>query len=270
MQVYIEYAVLDNLIVDFVLLKESAVLLRLPHGWLRIFLASVAGTAVAVILPVIGLKDVFGVIVKVMCALVISFIAVDHGSVVGYFKYLGVFLAMTFLLGGTVIGILSLIGIPYDAEAYYSNKLLPIGLNVLAAYLTVKLVTGFIKRAVPSIMLAADRYEAEITVNGLTFKSVAFFDNGNRLKDTKTGLPIIVCSAKLFGRIAKKTNLIKGGELYYVTAAGESRSDYYSIDTVEIKTGGGKKKKRAYIMKGEVFLSDADMIVGREVIEDIL
>jgi len=263
MQVYIEYAVLDNLIVDFFLLRQAAVLLRIKYKKRFLLLASVIGTMIAVVLPVANLPAVVSFIIKILSGLLITLIAVKHLNMACYLKYFNVFLLLTFLLGGIIIGIMSLLGIPYDFEAYYSNKLLPVGLNVLCGYLVVFGVKKFVKRFVSSVTIAPDLYSVQIVINGDRFPATAFFDNGNRLFDERKGLPIIVCCERFFKKISAKTPLNTAGRLLFTTAAGVSENEYYDIDYIIVSRGKEGELKHACIMKGEVRAVDADMIIGR-------
>ena len=263
MQVYIEYAILDNFFVDYFLLRQAAVLLRVPFKKRRLILSSVIGTVVAVVLPLFDLPTVVGFILKILLGTVISFTAVDHRNFTGYIKYFNVFLLLTFFLGGVIIGIMSLIGIPYDFEAYYSNKLLPIGLNVLFGYLLYFGIKKFVDRFVSSVMIAPDLYDAEVFINGASFKAVAFYDSGNRLKDVKTGLPIIICSQKFFDKLNSSTRLSVRGVIAYSTASGVGENEFYAIDYVIVKKGREGVVRYARIMPGSVAAVDAELIIGR-------
>ena len=263
MQVYIEYAILDNFFVDYFLLRQAAVILRIKFKKRWLILSSVIGTAVAVILPLFYLPTVVSFAVKLLLGMVISFTAVKHRNFIGYIKYFNVFLLLTFLLGGVIIGIMSLLGIPYDFRAYYSNKLLPIGLNVLFGYLLYFGIRKFVDRFVSSVMIAPDLYDAEVIINGVSFKAVAFFDNGNRLKDEKTGLPIIICNQKFFNKIKSLTLLDVRGSVTYSTASGVGENEFYGTDYVIVNKGREGVVRHAHIMQGNVAAVDAEMIIGR-------
>ncbi len=103
MQVYIEYAILDNFFVDYFLLRQAAVLLRVPFKKRRLILSSVIGTVVAVVLPLFDLPTVVGFILKILLGTVISFTAVNHRNFLGYIKYFNVFFLLTFFLGCVII-----------------------------------------------------------------------------------------------------------------------------------------------------------------------
>ncbi len=263
MEVYIEYAIIDNFIVDYVLLTETARLLKVPFKKRNLFLASALGTAFAVVTPLLSLPLAVTFVIKVLSGMLVALFAVKHGGALAYVKFFNVFLLMTFLLGGIVIGILSLLGIPYELSAYYSNKLIPIGINVLFGFLLVRGVRLFIDFNASSVKISRDLYEAEIVVGGKSFGCVAFFDNGNRLYDEASGLPIIVCKRSFFQKISGKTRLKRRGTLLYNTAAGDSDGSYYYTDYVVVKKGKVGSVKHAFIMQGDMTVADADVLVGR-------
>ncbi len=266
MEIYIEYAILDNLIVDYFLLKETAVILRKKHRFWQLFLASVIGTVVAVVLPLFILPNIVVFFIKLVLALLITYVAVEHRKFVDYVKYLNVFLLLTFLLGGIIIGVLSLIGIPYDVKAYYSNKILPIGLNVLIGYLIIKLIKKFIEENVSSAFISQELYDCELFINGKPFLATAFFDSGNRLIDEKSGLPIIVCKPSFIEKIKKKTNVTYGGKIYFSTAVGQGEQDLINIDYLIVRHGKVGSVKHAMIIEGDINIKSADIIIGRMLI----
>ena len=266
MQVYIEYAILDNFIVDWFLLRQAAVLLRIKFKKRFLLLAATIGTVVAVVLPIADVPQIISFIIKLLLGALMCFVAVKHSNLVAYVKYFNVFLLLTFLLGGLVIGIMSILGIPYDFEAYYSNKLMPIGLNVLFGYLLAFGIKRFIARFVSSVLIAPDLYETEISVGGRTFKAVAFFDNGNRLKDEKTGLPIIICGEKFFNKLSTSAMLVAAGRILYSTASGTGENVFYNTDYVIVNKGREGAVRHAFLMKGNVNCVDAEMIIGRELL----
>lgn len=266
MEIYIEYAILDNLIVDFFLLKESAVILRIKHRFWQVLLAAVIGTVVAVILPLFTLPGLIVFIIKLILAVIISYVAVSHRRAIDYVKYLNVFLLLTFLFGGIIIGVLSLIGIPYGAEAYYSNKILPIGLSVLIGYLAVKLIKKFVEQNISSVFIAKELYECELLINGSVFLATAFFDSGNRLVDEKSGLPIIVCKPSFIEKIKRKTNVTYGGKIYFTTAAGRAAQNLIKIDYVIVRQGKIGNVRHAMIIEGDINIKSADIIIGRALI----
>ena len=267
MEIYIEYAILDNLIVDYFLLKEAAIILRIKHRFWQILSASIIGTIIAVILPLFTLPQIISFLIKLILAALICYVAVEHRRLVDYIKYLNVFLLLTFLFGGIIIGILSLIGIPYNAQAYYSNKILPVGLNILIGYLAIKFIKKFIENNISSAFISQELYDCEIFVNGKPFLATAFFDSGNRLVDERSGLPIIVCKPSFMEKIKRNTDLRYSGKLYFSTASGQAVQNLGNIDYIIVKHGKIGSVKHAMIIEGDINIKCADIIIGRRLID---
>lgn len=263
MTVYIEYAILDNFLVDYLLLYLSAVLLKVKYKKLRLIFASAIGTAVAVVLPIISVPPVVAFLIKISLAAVMALVAVRYRRFIDYVKYLNAFLLSTFVLGGAVIAICSLVGIPYDVQAYYSNKMIPIGVNLLCGYLAFGFVKRLVKRVTTSVEIAADLYDVEIFINDYRFTAVALFDSGNRLTDGKTGLPVIVCGKRFFDKVVRVTKPVSAGKIAFTDVSGGGESNLYETDYIVVKSGSAGAVKHAELMVGNVKNVDADMIIGR-------
>ena len=78
MEVYIEYVLLDNLIINSVLLDFTNKTLKLKVNKFRIFLSAMLGTIVAIILPFVKLSNSILVILKVILCICMSAILKNH------------------------------------------------------------------------------------------------------------------------------------------------------------------------------------------------
>ena len=93
MEVYIEYVILDNLIMDFLLLKETAKLLKLKYKNLQIFIGAIIGTVGAIVFPLLKILPLYVFLLKILLGLLITFVAIKHNRVFDYIKYFNVFLS---------------------------------------------------------------------------------------------------------------------------------------------------------------------------------
>ena len=92
MEVYIEYVIIDNLVMDYLLLKFTAQLLKIKYKKGMVFLGAVIGTLGAVFMPLLALPNNFAFLLKVALGLLIAFVGVSHKSVFAYFKFFNLFL----------------------------------------------------------------------------------------------------------------------------------------------------------------------------------
>ena len=81
MEVYIEYVLLDNLIINSVLLDFTNKTLKLKVNKFRIFLSAMLGTIVAIILPFVKLSNSILIVLKIILGICMSAILKNHKSI---------------------------------------------------------------------------------------------------------------------------------------------------------------------------------------------
>lgn len=265
MTVYIEYAILDNLIIDYLLLKGSVRLMKLKASRLFILLSAATGTAFAVILPLFDISEAYSFLLKIACAALMCFIAAKHRSARDYVLHFNVFLLTTFVTGGAAFGIMYLTGINYSVESYYQAKAIPVGITILLAYLFVLFVKAFTKRIVDGALTACGLIDCEIVIKGVNFKVKAFYDSGNILEDKKTGLPVVIADKKTFKKISERVMMIKKSDLFIVSAGSRFSLPVYKIDYVRIKLKKNTYLKDAVLAVSENLsgISGADILIGK-------
>ncbi len=249
MEIYIEYAILDNLLIDYLLLKETAVFLKINAKRLQLFLSSIIGVVVAVVLPLFKINELLLFFIKIFSAMLMCFFATSHKNVKAYLLYFNVFLLATFLLGGACFGVLSILGINYSIQAYYQAKILPVGLTIFLGYCFIVLTKRFVKDNIKGSKIAKTLIKCKIVVDGISFPFNAFFDSGNFLKDEKTGLPIVIVYEKVFNNLKSNVFLKEGGNVVVSTANGISSHKCYLIDFIEIDLNGERIRRDAKIIK---------------------
>ncbi len=251
MEVYIEYVVLDNLIMDYLLLKQTAVLLKEKFSKLNVFFGALAGTFGAVILPLFSIKKEYLFLLKVCLGAFMCFIAVKHLNFKGYLKYFNVFLLMTFVCGGAVIGVFYLLGISLTDYGGTKSYLLPVGVSVLCGYLLVKITKFAVKKTIDSIITDRYRYKCLIKCGQVALKVDGYFDSGNLLYDTKTGLPVALCKKSVIEKLKKRGAVfLRTSEMDFSTVLNGGKLKLYEIDCILIELGN--TNKRTCCMLGEV------------------
>ena len=66
MLVYVEYAVIENLIIDYFLLKTSLYFSRASYKWYKILFAVCLGTAFAIVLPLVNINNKIAFFIKIL------------------------------------------------------------------------------------------------------------------------------------------------------------------------------------------------------------
>lgn len=262
-EVYIEFAVIDNLIMDYILLREAAVCCARKFKPLRLFLSSLVGTAGAVLLPLLSVAPLYSFLIKLFIGALMAFVCVKHRTPREYLVYFNVFLLFTFITGGAIIALFSFAGIKYDLAAYTQAGVVPMGLALLAAFALALGVKTFIRRAVKKIKSYGDVMPLIIKAEGKLFELSGFLDSGNTLKDERTGLPVIMISKRSFEKMKLRIKPVKAGRIYFTTAAGFVSTDIYRADYVKFGILGKEKSACFAVEKAAYAGVNADAIVGK-------
>lgn len=233
MSAYIEYVILDNFVVTYMLaaLTYRILLKRVPK--LRAAAAATVGTAVAVCYPFVE-SDVWVVIIKLSLWLALSLILFAGGQ--KFILCSLTFLGLTFLFGGAMFGIGFFIS--GDAsEAMRVNMLdFPISavvIGVFFCYLAVRKIAVRFHRIKD---LGGVIYDFSLSVLGNTMNFRGLMDTGNRLYDKVSGLPVIILSAKsLMGNVTD--------EQFRIMFSGRGDTLQKDAHYMDISTVAGGKSK---------------------------
>ena len=214
MDVYVEYVFIDNFVIDYLILKLTSFIAGKEIKNLSIALCSFFGAVFALIFPLIG-ENFFAVPAKIAFGLLM---VTAVGKFINFKDYLftaGVFFGITFLTGGAIIGIFSLLKLDYSSE--YA-----IGLAVIPVYILLKGAAEIFKRFKRIKVSEKFVVKTEITVNGVKVCCRGFFDTGNSLYDGLS--PVIVVGRKTAEKFFKDPkSLPRFTSIAVETATGTER-----------------------------------------------
>ena len=221
MTIYVDYLLIDNMSFDCLLLWLSCKTARQKVAWWRLLLAGLLGSACALVS--VFCKGALLIFVK------LAFVVPMCATVVGKRRLLVVtllFVAYTFLLGGAILGLLSLFQVDYQLEgnlSYYAS--VPIGVYVAGVFVVLLFsywLTRYLtaqKRVLQSVV------KATVSLPNQTLTLNAFCDSGNLL--FYNNLP--VCFAvgdftKHFSKIIAE-QILRGNvqTICYSTVSGNAR-----------------------------------------------
>lgn len=239
MQVYIEYALLDNFVIDFILLKASLKCGRIKSGIVRQILASLFGALIGVFLPLLNVHKSLLFIIKIISGGIIVLIGGKYVKVKTYFLGVLFFFSFTALTGGFLIALFNLAQIEYDKYfLLFNNSLIPISLSVIIIYLCLKIVVYFINSLSKSRGIEPFVRKCEVIINGKKIKVLGFIDSGNNLYEKSSGMPIIISSKNFI-----KTLYLNGAlpnkykEMEISTVSGNTKIKIYLVDKLLIYNG---------------------------------
>lgn len=226
MRVYIEYVLIDNFLIDYTLLKAAFALTKTHASGARLFFASLFGAVFALFYPMIESVTAVAVPYKIATGLFVVLIAAKTFTFRSYYINVLAFFLFTFLTGGALIGIFSLLKIPLSGEVFIALIFVPV-------YFIIKGTTVIIKYFYRKKSVDGFIYRAEVK-NGKTIEKVkGFLDSGNTM--FRDGQPVIFCVKSLAKKLVYGAPLnteIK--RLTVKTVAGESRKTAFVLEQLKI------------------------------------
>lgn len=213
MNVYIEYAFLDNLTMDCLILLLSTTTLAQKAKWHRILLGGVVGSVTALL--TFTLDGILLYVSKFLALMLMCIATVGFGKklfwcIVATFGY-------TFLLGGAIVGLFNL-GQPFVGGVIYQSDI-PLFCYfgaILFVVIIVKLVVAYakdVKRVLPNV------HNCQIVLDGC-HDVKALYDSGNSA--ICHSLPLCFVSKKFADIIAKRMLFGKTCNVQVSTIAGKS------------------------------------------------
>ena len=253
MEIYIEYALIENFLYDFTLLALAFMAARVQIKWRRLLFSACVGAAFAVLFPLFRLPTALGTVVKIATGALLCILPFRRISTrKEWGKYLltvALFFAFSFGFGGTLLVVYGPLPMGKKAPSYFVF----IGFAILSA-----LGVWMIKRLYARRMIFSRVYPCTLFVRERYVYADGFYDSGNLA--VKNGLPVcFVSPALIFELVGEEILETKGqvcDEMQISTLAGAKTVPLYEGE-IEVKMNGQTVSARAY------FAPSAHMI-GRE------
>ena len=193
MNVYVEYVILDNLVIDTLLLWAVTLTLKIPYKKYRIFLGGVVGAACAV--ASVYVTGYWTYLLKTACLVLMCIVAIGFGKKL--FWHILLTVAYTFVLGGAIVGLFNLFKVDYLTESgeYYQLNV-PLFVYVLAVALAAFLCYSIVLY-VKQIKKIAPHMAKIVLILDKTYNLSGFCDSGNTLMHD--GVPVCFVTKKFNG-----------------------------------------------------------------------
>ncbi len=201
MEVYIEYVVIDNIIINYTLLSVCSKVSGQMVARKNLIFASLFGALMVIFMPIMTTNEALLMIYRLVVGVMITLSVRKYSCVKQWFSYFLLFVSLTFLFGGMLIAMLTMFDIVYTTSGLLFLGLeIPISIFVVPiwiyAYLTIK-VYRYIAAKVKNRQLY---YDIAIHLGDKKYAMKAFLDTGNNLLDTD-GSPCMVMELKTFCKI---------------------------------------------------------------------
>ena len=189
MEIILEYEIIDNFVIDWILLNISLKILKFPICKKRIALSCFLGTIFACVSPLIALIGAWGVAAKLLVAYFMCII-ICLSFKAGIRLWIA-FSGITFCFGGLLIAVFSYLNIPTNVgliNTYISP--LPMGIilggGVLFSILASKMAKIVRKRNQVQVL------ELNIRLNNKKKMVMGFVDTGNLLHSSSGRAVVVV------------------------------------------------------------------------------
>lgn len=260
MDVYIEYVILDNMSMNWVIIRlidlTTGISLKRANRWL----VCILGTIFAIFLPYLYFNKLLLFLYKFVVSIILVLSMKRFDRFASFFKVHIIFILYTFLLGGVCFGIINLLGIDYTMSGILIyNFEFPMGVLFSIMIVAIRLLRKYISWAKERMRSANYMYKIVITDSGECVDSVAFLDTGNKIAVDGKGVSVI--SLNLFLRlykdidimdvILKKTN-DELKDVKYIDISGIGREEKYLsfvVDKMDIDGRVVNKPRLAVALK---------------------
>lgn len=255
MEVYVEYAILENLLVDGALLYLAQTAAGQRIHALRLLLASALGAVFAVLFPLLSMASWLTYLCKFAVGGLLCVIAIKRQNGRGrYALTMLLFYALSFCFGGGLIAVFSAFGVEYyTVTGGGILSKVPVGglLGALAVFVAVG--KWGVRKLYERKRACAHVYPCEIALGEKVVKVDGFLDTGN----TASYLGKAVCFVtpdvlyRLYGVAAPKERMAVR------TVSGGKQVGLFPVDEVRILDGN-----QPTILHG-AYLSPAVHILGK-------
>ena len=240
MEVYIEYVLLDNLVINWLIMLATLYLTKKKCVKKRVILTDLIATTCSVVMPWLTINAGLLFLFKVGLGMILVGILSTYRNPKEYCITFFIFLSITFLFGGMCYGIISMLGLKATMSGIMVFGFeLPISLFFIAillyAWLVIKLIKYFKKRAPIENMY----YDIVLYLKDKKVACKGFLDTGNKLTSkNNSGLLIVGMNTfcKLFDNI-NYLDLCQGKKVlensYYIDVKAVGTSSKMLVTTVD-------------------------------------
>lgn len=226
MTVYIEYVLIDNFLIDYMLISLTLCILNVPIKRWRIIISSIFASAIALVFPLITSFKLIVGILKLLTGYLIVTIATPKIEGKKLYAIYLVFLAFTFALGGILIGIYSIFSLDYNNELFVSLAFLP-------CYVIIRFIKSLLIHFNQHKNIQNYLCEVEIASNEKVLRLKGLLDSGNGAYNKNS--PVIFIARKKAMEFFIDINFYKSlQKIKIYTVNGEKEKIGFIIDEIKI------------------------------------
>lgn len=223
MKIYIEYAILNNFFINFLICYLSVLSIKKSFSIWRTLLADLIGTVFALAYPLMDFQGL--IILKILLSIIMVALLCKKLVLKEFFQLFTVFYLYTFLIGGVAIGLNYLIKGRMSFEI--DNSLMPFYLSF--SMLIVLIAGRKIQREISK--KRRSKFEVNVLLEnaGKSFYLSGLIDSGNKLYYCNY-MPVNIISSEILHDL----NMKQKGVITVNTANGTSNMKLYKADRMTL------------------------------------
>ncbi len=194
MTIYVEQSLIQNFVIDFLLLKLSLAVFKLPCKNYKLILASLFGSVISLFAPLISgfLSVLLKLVLSVFMVIITTPKLPFKKIILVYFGFLG----FTFMFGGASYAVFNQLK---------SHKNIPFFVILAVCISLFYILLKLIKKIYDRKNMARFEYSVTLFSNNRKITLNAFLDSGNKLKDCFG--PVILIDTLTFLKLYPNENL---------------------------------------------------------------
>ena len=240
MTIYLEYLFIENLIMDFIILKETIELAKLNASNKRMFLASIFSSIYVIVMFVFKLNILNYWISKILLSMCMTYIAVLPKDIKIFLKSILLFFMVSTINVGTYVCVSNMFNIPSVTGLEKAF------IYIATYYLAKTFLTGLWRMYRTEINKRDLNYTVELNISGKLYTYTGFLDTGNTVYSH--GLPVIFAEV-LDETVFEKLKNYESFDVKTVTLGNVCTKKAYILEGIRI----GNKKKEWIVNAGVVF-----------------
>ena len=258
MEVYIEYVIVDNFIVDLLLLWSTLKIMKIKVNKYLLIISSLFGTIVSCLLPISGIGGIAMAGLKFIIGILMLIIVHKPSSFIHFVYEFLVFLTLTFLMGGACYAIIILLGGTFENITLGTyDTIVPVSIVIATCFIYAIIIFRLTKYIYRKKDMAPFVGVAEIEIAGKIYRFKTFMDSGNRLYDKKTGAPVVILSAFALEKHIENDDMVK---LIFC----EKNKTFDDVHYLEYSTVDGKMKKMVVFSPEKIVIHTNEKSVERK------
>ena len=218
MIIYVDIVFVENIIMNYLILKGIDIIKRRKTNKIRIICSSIIGAFASVLVYIYTFSLLKNILFKIVLSISMVIVAYKHKTIKEMCKDFLLFYAISFIIGGCCIAILYTF---FKEQINVKNGIIygyyPMIINIIAGIvglIIVELTLRYNKRMINKKDLIVDLV---ICINNIDVKMKAFIDSGNTLKCESNHWPVIIVEERKIRKCFEK-----GGDLHKISIGFKS------------------------------------------------